>query len=153
MKRFLSAIFCICLVFSQVSLAVAANPSLTTEISQTRNFDPFAKIGKWVKKLFRRDPKTIVCFTANVTKLTLDQSEITSGGVKEIKVSTEAYDRDGDTLLYVYKISGGEIIGSGPQVIWNLSGAAPGSYTITAAVDDGCGLCGLSATKIVRVVE
>ncbi len=153
MKRFLGSIFCICLVFSPFALAEAASPSLTAGTSQTQNFDPFTKFGKWVKKLFRRDPKAIACFTANVTRLTLDQSEITSGGVKEIKVSTEAYDRDGDTLLYFYKISGGEIIGSGPRVIWNLSGAAPGSYTITAAVDDGCGLCGLTVTKTVRVVE
>jgi hypothetical protein len=36
-------------------------------------------------------------------------------------------------------------------VKWDLSGVYPGSYTIAAGVDDGCGICGKTQTKTVTV--
>src|SRR5262249_42518836 len=70
-----------------------------------------------------------------------------------VSVKTTAEDPEGDVLTYSYTISGGRIIGTGANVSWNLDGAMPGTYTITAAVDDGCGLCGAKVTKTVAVLE
>ncbi len=70
-----------------------------------------------------------------------------------IDVTTQAFDEDNDPLVYKYTVSGGEIIGKGANVKWDLSGALPGLYTITAAVDDGCGYCGKTISKAVTVTE
>ena len=58
-----------------------------------------------------------------------------------------------DLLAFNYTVSGGKIIGVGPKIVWDLSGVRPGTYTITASVDNGCGVCGETMTKTVKVVE
>lgn len=50
-----------------------------------------------------------------------------------------------------YAVSGDVLARSGYEVVWDLSEAKPGDYTITAGVDDGCGLCGQTRTQTVRV--
>ncbi len=103
---------------------------------------------------------------ANVTALTVSDSEVTlpcpagqrskSGGCNDnttINVNTTAVDPENDVLTYNYTVSGGRVVGSGASVQWDLSGLQPGSYTITAGVDDGCGLCGQTKTETVRVVS
>jgi hypothetical protein len=58
-----------------------------------------------------------------------------------------------DTLLYNYTVSGGRIVGTGSNVSWDLSSAKAGTYTITSAVDNGCGFCGKTVTKTVTVKD
>jgi hypothetical protein len=70
-----------------------------------------------------------------------------------INVSTTASDAENDVLTYNYTVSGGRIVGSGANVQWDLSGAQAGTYTITAGVDDGCGICGRTQTRTIRIVE
>ena len=36
---------------------------------------------------------------------------------------------------------------------WDLTGVAPGTYTITTAVNDGCGICGKTDTRTITVEE
>lgn len=107
-----------------------------------------------------------VNLAANVTALSVSDSTITLGcepGFRPregqvcaesatISVTTTATDPENDILTYNYTVSGGRIVGSGANVSWDLSGVAPGSYTITAGVDDGCGLCGQTQTQTVTVV-
>ena len=100
---------------------------------------------------------------ANVTDLILDVDEITVGCINpakkekcadsetKISVNTKAIDPENDVLTYNYIISAGKIIGTGTDVVWDLWGVQPGTYTITAGVDDGCGVCGLTVTKTVVV--
>ncbi|MGH9946686.1 MAG: hypothetical protein ACRD6X_05745 [Pyrinomonadaceae bacterium] len=71
---------------------------------------------------------------------------------KEITVDVEANDLENDVLTYVYTITGGAIIGTGPKVVWSLKGVKTGTYTITVGVDDGCGVCGQTITKTVIIV-
>ena len=102
----------------------------------------------------RFGPFEIVGMT-NVTDVLLskDQIILNCSSEKTISVSTKATNENNDILLYNYALTGGKIIGNGEKVIWDLTGAKPGTYTITAATDNGCGLCGTTVTKTVTVVE
>src|SRR5687767_14233125 len=101
----------------------------------------------------------------DVTDLVLDQSELRNPLPKgspakwpepwpdmTVRVQATAADPEGDVLTYNYKVTGGRVVGTGANVSWNLSGVMPGSYTIRAAVDDGCGLCGETITRTVTVL-
>lgn len=70
-----------------------------------------------------------------------------------ISVTTHASDPENDVLTYSYTKTAGNIIGQGANVQWDLSGAQPGTYTITTAVDDGCGICGKTNTQTITVRE
>lgn len=100
---------------------------------------------------------------ASVTNLALSASEIKIGcnlttenkkcveESAEISVTTTANAPENDVLTYNYTVSGGKIIGQGAKVVWDLRDVQPGIYTITAGVDDGCGVCGATVTKTVVV--
>lgn len=111
----------------------------------------------------RRKKPEIVNQIADVTNLVLKQNEIIaycSTDSKKcadvnrlIEVVTTAIDPENDVLTYSYTVSAGKIVGTGANVVWDLSSALPGTYTITAGVDDSCGVCGQTQTKTVKVVE
>lgn len=125
----------------------------------------------YIVQLFagRRNPRLtdIVNQAANVTAISLSDTEIKGGCAdgyrpKEgetcndnttINVSTSAFDPEGDVLTYNYTVSGGRIVGSGANVEWDVAGLQPGTYTITAAVDDGCGFCGQPKTETITIAE
>ncbi|HEY2865498.1 MAG TPA: hypothetical protein VGJ02_00275 [Pyrinomonadaceae bacterium] len=99
----------------------------------------------------------------NVTDLVLDQNQIRlpdpvpgqpadSLPAVLINVAANAVDAENDVLDYSYVVSAGHIVGSGSAVEWDLSGVGPGNYTITAKVDDSCGVCGATKTKLVRLI-
>jgi hypothetical protein len=100
---------------------------------------------------------------ANVDNLILSAAEITIGcngkdkscldSDREISVTTVASDPENDVLTFNYTVSGGKIVGDGSKVVWDLWGVQPGTYTITAGVDDGCGICGPTKTQTVVVKE
>lgn len=54
-------------------------------------------------------------------------------------------------LRYSWRASGGRLVGDGPNATWDLSGAAPGTYSATIEVDnnrdDGC--TAFTTTKVV----
>ncbi|MBA2379998.1 MAG: hypothetical protein H0V76_10550 [Blastocatellia bacterium] len=116
----------------------------------------------------RRDLRAadVVNEWANVTALNLSRETLRGpgcpvgtqpvGGVAcddnfTIDVATTAVDPENDPLVYNYTVSGGRIVGSGANVQWDLTGVSPGTYTITAGVDDGCGICGQTQTRTVTV--
>jgi hypothetical protein len=70
-----------------------------------------------------------------------------------VSVTTVARDAENDVLTYNYTVSGGRVTGQGANVTWDLSGVAPGTYTITAGVDDGCGVCGATKTQTITVED
>lgn len=102
---------------------------------------------------------------ADVTDLVLSAEEIIadcadktenknrSEKVNKISVKTVAVDPENDVVTYNYTVSGGKIVGQGANVVWDLTGVQPATYTITAGVDDGCGVCGQTKTQTVVVKE
>jgi len=80
----------------------------------------------------------------------------TSGACNDstsINVATTAVDPENDVLTYNYTVSGGRIVGTGANVQWDVAGLAPGTYTVTAGVDDGCGICGQTQTKTITIAQ
>jgi len=65
-----------------------------------------------------------------------------------VQLSAQATDPDGDTLLYTYSTTGGRVTGDGPNATLDLTGVAPGTYTVTVEVDDGCGCVAFTSTTV-----
>lgn len=65
-----------------------------------------------------------------------------------VTLSAKSSDADGDSLLYTFSTTGGRVSGDGPEVVWDLSGAQPGTYTAAVEVDDGCGCIAFSSTTV-----
>jgi hypothetical protein len=106
----------------------------------------------WFGKVKLKDRGIISCSPPpSVAQLELGHFEISALTSKQIDVKAIAVDPENDILTYVYTVTGGRIIGTGATVKWDLTGVRSGTYTITAGVDDGCGLCGQTVTKTVIV--
>jgi hypothetical protein len=124
-----------------------AKPCNNKKVKEFLNYE------SWFGSSKLKDRHSIIAeYSANVTNLELSESEIPFlPREKKIQVSTTAVDPENDVLTYHYTVSAGKIIGSGPKVIWDLSGLMMGTYSITAGVDDGCGICGNTMTKTVTI--
>jgi hypothetical protein len=134
---------------------------------KNKKADKFYSRENWYAKKFKIK-KMIFENYASVDNLTLSLYEITSDCTSDKSASSKsctdsnklitvfadaASSDENDILTYNYKISGGEIIGTGEEVVWDLSGVKPGKYTITVSVDNGCGICGTTRTEEVIVKE
>jgi hypothetical protein len=103
---------------------------------------------KWLREPFSKKTITDDNSPANVLDLTVTRSEQNR---RHFNIVTKAEDPENDVLTYRYKVTGGKVVGSGKIVIWDLSDAQPGTYSITAVADDGCGACGQLVSRHVRV--
>ncbi len=100
-------------------------------------------------------PPTVTLNVGAVTPGSNDvvrQSAATVCAGDKVALQASASDPDGDTLLYSWQTTGGKINGDGQNVVFDTTGLAPGEYTITTQVDDGCG-CVAFDSKTIRVVE
>jgi outer membrane protein OmpA-like peptidoglycan-associated protein len=75
-----------------------------------------------------------------------------AGSSDTVTVHVNATSPDNLPLTYSYTASGGSVEGNGPDARWNPSGVNPGSYTVTAKVDDSKGGTA-SCTADIRVEE
>jgi hypothetical protein len=115
-------------------------------------FKEFYSRKSWYATKLEKRTGIISCPFANVESVELSRKEILGATAdKNISVTTSASDPENDVLKYVYLVSAGQIRGQGPKVIWDLTGVPAGTYTITAGVDDGCGLCGKTFTTTVVI--
>ncbi|MBV9216259.1 MAG: hypothetical protein JO053_08790 [Acidobacteria bacterium] len=87
-------------------------------------------------------------YILELDKTILDHAEKNN----RVHIISWAYPSDAlNVLIYHYDVTAGKIVGTGPDVIWDLSLSPPGEYSITAWVDDGCGPCGIRQTRKVVV--
>lgn len=101
---------------------------------------------------WHRDPQPKYgCVLTNDAANVVDLGLSIVGSDGRVLVTTKMEDPENDVVMFNYKVSGGTILGVGANVEWDLSSVAPGTYRITAAVDDGCGLCGKYITKSVTI--
>jgi len=87
-----------------------------------------------------------------ITDVTLSATEIV--GKERVAVSAKATDADNNPLTYQWSATGGEIIGTGNNVIWiapdcKTIGSASASYDITVTVNDG--QCPVTQTRTITV--
>ena len=76
----------------------------------------------------------------NVTvELTVDRTSITHDSGQTVTASARGTDSQNLPLNYTWTSTGGNVIGTGPNVRWDLSGVAPGTYSITTTADDSRG--------------
>lgn len=112
----------------------------------------FVSTQSWFGKQKLKDRVMIVCYVSDVTELKLESELLDEMRItREIKISTTVNNPNNDVLTYMYIVSVGKIVGEGPDVVWDLKGVKPGSYTITAGVDDGGGVRGQTKTKTVVI--
>src|SRR5205085_10103907 len=69
------------------------------------------------------------------TGVTADKTQVFVGDT--VGLMAQASDPDGDVLVYTWTATGGRVVGSGSNVSFDTTGLAPGTYTVTAQVDDG----------------
>lgn len=106
----------------------------------------------WFDPKGLKPPPTIIsCHVASVVDLKLSVSELSASANRTVGVVSVVSNPNDDPLTYKFIVSAGSIRGSGSNVIRDLTGVAPGTYTITAAVDDGCGFCGRTETRSIVV--
>jgi outer membrane protein OmpA-like peptidoglycan-associated protein len=72
-----------------------------------------------------------------VASCSADKSMVYAGSGDTVAVRAQASDPDNNPLTYAWTTSGGTVDGSGPEVRWNSSGAAPGTYAVRVRVDNG----------------
>lgn len=149
----------------------APNQTIVTSTGGIRGFvtstDPHGFIVQgWIGRRNKRGVTPPINLPPNVTGLAFDRTAVTlpcppgmiptGGGTcpePTVRVTTTAVDPENDVLTYNYTVSGGRIVGQGANVTWDLSGVRPGTYTITAGVDDGCGVCGKTETRTIEVTD
>lgn len=76
----------------------------------------------------------------------------TDAATRGVQLVAKATDPNGKSLRYSWTASGGRIVGDGPNTVWDLSGAQPGSYSATVEVNNGSGDQGCAAFSSTTVV-
>jgi outer membrane protein OmpA-like peptidoglycan-associated protein len=109
---------------------------------------------KRVEPTLPNQPPTVVL---NVGAISPGQADVVRDSTTvcvgdKVALSATASDPDGDTLLYQWTTSGGQISGEGTSSTFDTAGLAPGDYTVTVNVDDGCG-CTAFDSKVIRVTS
>jgi hypothetical protein len=129
------------LVFAHVALLAAAAQSQTRRPTPR----PTPDINQWPSVKLVSAADRVVLPTCPEAANTHPACKATS---PKVGLHAQATDPDGDTLLYTYSTTGGRIDGEGPEVTLDLTGLAPGTYTVTVEVDDGNGGIATGDTKV-----
>jgi hypothetical protein len=74
-----------------------------------------------------------------VAACSANPTSVYQGSTDAVAIHVAGTDADNDPLTYTYTATGGTVDGTGPDVRWNPSGLALGSYTVNASVSDGRG--------------
>ncbi len=70
----------------------------------------------------------------------------------QIEVVSVAKNPNREPVNFIYVVTGGEIVGSGPRVIWDLHKAQAGKHSITVGMGEGMVVRGKTITKPVQMV-
>jgi hypothetical protein len=97
-------------------------------------------------------PPTVAIEIGTITPASTDvvRTATTVCAGDQVALRATASDPDGDTLLYSWTSTGGRVAGDGSATAFDTTGLAPGEYTVTVQVDDGCG-CVAFDSKTIRV--
>ncbi len=113
------------------------------------------RTNKREEPILPNQPPSVALDLGSVTKGSADllrESAATVCAGDQVALRATASDPDGDTLLYSWSTTGGRIVGEGTNTAFDTTGLAPGDYTVTVQVDDGCG-CIAFDSKTIRVTS
>jgi hypothetical protein len=162
MKNLKILLLCFCLLLSGIYPASSQTEQSETKSATIRKgfpniFRPVESLFKWIFGGIIVHPVQI---PVSVKSLSLNKSEInhlantelvSSNDSQIIEVISEIHNPKKKKVNYYYVVTVGKITGKGTKAAWDLTGVTPGKYAITAAVEDECGVCGLTQTKTVTV--
>jgi len=74
-----------------------------------------------------------------VASCSANPASVFQGSSDTVTVHVNASSPDNNPLTYGYTATRGSVEGTGPDARWSTAGAAVGTYTVTAKVDDGKG--------------
>jgi outer membrane protein OmpA-like peptidoglycan-associated protein len=94
----------------------------------------------WPEKARPPDTLTSSC--------SVDKSSVLEGSNDLVQATATATDAWGYPLTYTWTATGGQISGSGPYVRWDSTGVGPGTYALTAHVDNGAGKTSTCSTNV-----
>jgi outer membrane protein OmpA-like peptidoglycan-associated protein len=124
-----------------LALDVAYRYNLNLTNHQDRNgFVVKVAFARWPEKPLPPDNVTASC--------SAEKSSVMEGSNESVAVTAAATDANGRPLNYTWTASAGNISGAGPYVRWDSTGLGPGSYSLTARVDNGAGNNASCSTSI-----
>lgn len=127
--------FAIRLIQAEYFLTNFSAPSTVTGLSVNRQNNLRISAGL-VVRLGEREPPVN---HPPVASCSVDKSSVVQDSNEVVGVRATASDPDGDPLTYSWSASGGKVDGTDASARWDSTGTAPGTYTVTARVDDGRG--------------
>lgn len=102
---------------------------------------------------FSKDVVFMVCPIPDWMSSEITDSMACSEKNTSVKVSAKTSANDNNDFTYYYTVSTGKIIGSGSEVIWDLSKIPPGRYSITVGVGKDNIIGGKTLTKYITVED
>jgi hypothetical protein len=111
------------------------------------------RTNKREEPILPNQPPTVALALGGITKGSDDllrSSATTVCAGDKVALAATASDPDGDALLFTWTSTGGKICCDGANQVFDTTGLAPGDYTITVEVNDGCG-CVAFDSKTIRV--
>lgn len=97
-------------------------------------------VGYWPHQ-YVPPPSVIVQVAAN-------RAAVTEGSGEKVNLSARASDSQNWPLTYSWRATGGTIVGTGADVLWDSAGTRPGSYSINAFAEDGHGGSGMNSVQV-----
>ncbi|HEX6124622.1 MAG TPA: hypothetical protein VFZ23_04550 [Pyrinomonadaceae bacterium] len=123
-------------------------------LCKTKNAKTFDRKGVFGDVQLEERRKELTEYAPLIPDLILSRLKIEPREVnRDILVKAVAKSLDHETLGYRYTVSAGRIIGDGPDVVWNLGGVKPGTYTITVEIETYCGLCSQTKTETILITS
>jgi outer membrane protein OmpA-like peptidoglycan-associated protein len=84
-------------------------------------------------------PEKVAPLPVVSVQLTVDPTSVVQDAGQMVTASAHATDSQNLPLNYTWTATGGNVVGTGPNVRWDPSGLAPGSYSVSATADDSRG--------------
>ena len=141
-KLFTHFIVFLFITFSAYASQIAINSNSISQITPTPTPEQKGKIK------ISKDILKIPCSPGNLPS----DGEICD---ENMTIDVSAFlDNTNDSLTYEYEVTGGQIVGQGKNVFWNLVNVSPGTYQIFAQLKDNQNrILDTSETKIITVED